>query len=139
MLLQIKLLTDTAKVPLSATQDAAGCDLFADEDIVVPVSGYTWVRTGIAIAIPSGYVGQIWPRSGLGGKYGVDTGAGVGDPDYRGELKVLLFNHGEAPVFIKTGDRIAQLLIQLAIKPEFVVVDALPETARGAGGFGSTG
>jgi deoxyuridine 5'-triphosphate nucleotidohydrolase len=91
------------------------------------------------VALPDGHVGLIWPRSGLAVKQSIDCGAGVIDATYRGEVKVLLFNHSDADFTIEPGDRIAQLLIQKVERVNFTPVDNLEETARNQGGFGSTG
>ena len=97
------------------------------------------VSTGISVALPAESAGLIWPRSGLAAKHGIDTLAGVIDADYRGEIRVVLINHGPADYTIRKGDRIAQMLIQ---KIEFIDVvesDSLPDSVRGVGGFGSSG
>jgi len=117
----------------------AGADLKAGADLVVPARGRLLAPTGISIALPEGYAGLVWPRSGLAVKHGLDCGAGVIDPQYRGEVKVLLFNHTDTDFHIKKGDRIAQLLIQKVETVEFVKVDELDGTQRGEGGFGSSG
>jgi len=137
--MKIKLLTDTATAPTYATDGSAGLDLYADDDAVIPESGSALIATGISVEIDADKVGLIWPRSGIAVKNGLDTGAGVIDSDYRGEVKVLLFNHGEYAYKIKRGDRIAQLLIVPCYRPKIEIVDSLDETERGAGGFGSTG
>jgi len=93
----------------------------------------------VKLAIPPGYVGLVWPRSGLAVRHGIDTLAGVIDSDYRGEVRVVLINHGEAPFRIAPGDRIAQLLIQRVERATFGAAAALDDTERGDGGFGSTG
>lgn len=140
--MKIKLLTPTATAPTYATDGSAGLDLYADEDCILD-SVYDGVRkvisTGVSVEIDADKVGLIWPRSGIAVKNGIDTGAGVIDSDYRGEVKVLLFNHGEYAYKIKRGDRIAQLLIVPCYRPKIEIVDSLDETERGAGGFGSTG
>jgi dUTP pyrophosphatase len=97
------------------------------------------VPTDIRVAIPAGHVGLVWPRSGLAMRHGIDTMAGVIDSDYRGEVCVVLVNHGRDPVRIERGDRIAQILVQRVERAEFLQAEALTETARGEGGFGSTG
>jgi dUTP pyrophosphatase len=97
------------------------------------------VPTGLFLEIPPGYVGLVWPRSGLAVRHGIDTLAGVIDSDYRGEVKVVLANHGTEAFRIAPGDRIAQLLIQRVERGHFMRVDSLDATARGEGGFGSTG
>ena len=122
-----------------AKEGDAGADLKASEDTVIPSKGRCLVSTGISMAIPIGYVGLIWPRSGLAVKHGIDSGAGVIDSGYRGEIRVLLFNHSESDFEVVKGDRIAQILIQKIESPQFVQVETLDETERGSGGFGSTG
>ena len=138
MPLYLQRLTETAKLPTRATEYAAGLDLYADETITIPEYHRAWVSTGIAIALNPYHVGQIWPRSGLAG-HGLDTSAGVVDSDYRGEVKVLLVNGSHERKTVHAGDRIAQLLIVLITRPELIEMDALPETERGANGFGSSG
>lgn len=138
MPLYLQRLTETAKLPTRATEYAAGLDLYADETVTIPEYHRAWVSTGIAIALNPYHVGQIWPRSGLAG-HGLDTSAGVLDSDYRGEVKVLLVNGSHERKTVHAGDRIAQLLIVPITRPELIEVDALPETERGANGFGSTG
>ena len=138
--MKIKLLTDTATAPTYATDGSAGLDLYADDDYSIPCAGeFAVVSTGISVEIDADKTGLVWPRSGMASKFGIDTGAGVIDSDYRGELKVLLFNHGDDTYRIKRGDRIAQLLIVPSYRPKIEIVDSLDETERGAGGFGSTG
>jgi len=127
------------EVPQYASAAAAGADLRASEDISIPAGGRAAVATALHLEIPAGHVGLIWPRSGLAVRHGIDTLAGVVDSDYRGEVRVVLVNHGDAPFVIHSGDRIAQILIQKVERPEFVAASRLTETARGAGGFGSTG
>ena len=138
MPLYLQRLTETAIRPTRATDGAAGLDLYADEPAMIPEYNRVWVKTGIAVAIAPGYVGLVWPRSGLAGS-GLDTSAGVVDSDYRGELKVLLCNGTPHRRGVKQGDRIAQLLIMPIGMPNVIEVDAMPETSRGANGFGSTG
>ncbi len=138
MPLYLQKLTETAQRPTRATEGAAGLDLYADETLTIPEYRRAWVSTGIAVAIAPGYVGLVWPRSGLAGK-GLDTSAGVIDCDYRGELKVLLCNGTHERKTVNKGDRIAQLLIVPVGMPNVLEVDALPATARGENGFGSSG
>ncbi|CAI2719073.1 dUTP diphosphatase [Nitrospina watsonii] len=126
-------------VPAYAHPGDAGADLYAAEDALIPARGRTLVATGIRIALPAGHVGLIWPRSGMAVKQGIDCGAGVIDAQYRGEVRVLLFNHSDDDVTVKKGDRIAQLLVQQVARVEFFPVEDLDETARGANGFGSSG
>jgi dUTP pyrophosphatase len=126
-------------VPAYASSGAAGADLRSSEDVVIAPGARAAVATNLRLEIPSDHVGLVWPRSGLAVKHGIDTLAGVIDADYRGEVRVVLVNHGDEPFAIRCGDRIAQLLIQKVERAEFVVASAIGETARGAGGFGSTG
>lgn len=117
----------------------AGRDIQSKEDKIVPANGRALISTGLYIAIPKGYVGLIWSRSGLSYKHGIQVGAGCIDATYRGEIKVLLYNFSDSVFEVKAGDRIAQLLIiQVSLEP-LQEVDNLPETERGEGGFGSTG
>jgi len=97
------------------------------------------VDTDLAIAVPDGTYGRIAPRSGLASKHFIDTGAGVIDADYRGQVKILLFNHSEVDYKVAKGDRVAQLVLERIYTPEVVEVENLEESVRGAGGFGSTG
>ena len=126
-------------VPRYAHPGDAGADLRSAVDITVPARGRELVATGIRLALPEGHVGLVWPRSGLAVKQGLDCGAGVIDSQYRGEVKVLLFNHSPVDHPIKKGDRIGQLIIQKVATVEFFAVDDLEDTDRGQGGFGSTG
>ena len=139
MKLAIKRLTTTAKLPTRGSEHAAGLDLYADETTHINTMG-AWraVRTGVAIAIPRGHVGLIWPRSGLAVNSGIAVLAGVLDSDFRGEIKVVLQNHSLDFFEIKRGDRIAQLLIQPITMLEPIEAE-LDDTDRGQSGFGSTG
>ena len=139
-MLEVKLLTQTAKMPTRGSEQAAGLDLYADisESLAVFQGRTTAISTGVAIRIPEGLVGLVKPRSGLAFNAGVDSMAGVIDSDYRGELKVLLTSHDDCSV-ICAGDRIAQLLIMPILMCDPIKVDELDETKRGANGFGSSG
>jgi dUTP pyrophosphatase len=128
-----------ATLPARGSEAAAGLDLFACVDTILEPGEFKGVNTGVAVAIPEGYYGRVAPRSGLAFKHGVDTLAGVIDSDYRGEIVCILINHGTRDVHLRAGDRIAQLVIEAIIRPEPAWADQLEETARGAGGFGSTG
>ena len=139
MSLKIKLLSEDAKVPNYATAGAAGMDLYAAEDAVVPAGGQALVDTGVAVAIMPGKCGQIWPRSGLDSKLKVTRGAGLIDDDYRGPLKVLLVNRSDIDFPVMVGDRIAQMAIIPVFQETIELVDELPPTRRGEGGFGHTG
>lgn len=125
--------------PSRSTAHAAGADLHAAEDLTLAPGERRLVPTGLRVAIPPGHAGLVWPRGGIAVRDGIDTMAGVIDSDYRGEVRVLLINHGREPFRIRRGDRIAQLLVQRVEPAEFVPADGLPESARGEGGFGSTG
>jgi dUTP pyrophosphatase len=129
----------TAKTPTKSTWGAAGFDLYADEATSIPAHGRSLVSTGIAIALPKGTYGRIAPRSGLAVKYSIDTGAGVIDEDYRGEIKILLVNHSDTALAVKPGERIAQLIIERISLAPMIEVETLTETKRGESGFGSTG
>jgi dUTP pyrophosphatase len=130
-------------IPERATEHASGFDLRAcvEATVVVPPGGRALVPTGFAIAVPPGFEAQIRPRSGLALKSGMTllNAPGTIDADYRGEIGVILVNHGDLPVAIGRGDRIAQLIVQRVPDVRFELVDELPDTARGAGGFGHTG
>ena len=132
-------------LPAYETVLAAGADLRAAVDANQPMilnpSERALVPTGFAMALPAGYEAQIRPRSGLAYKHGVTclNTPGTIDADYRGEVKVLLINHGQEPFTINRGERIAQMVIAPITQPEFTRVEILSETARGEGGFGSTG
>ncbi|KAM0712149.1 hypothetical protein Q7P37_011243 [Cladosporium fusiforme] len=137
--LQVKFLSSTAKAPTRGSAHAAGYDLYASKPTTVPARGKVLVDTDISIAVPAGTYGRVAPRSGLASKHSIDVGAGVIDADYRGPLKVLLFNFSEVDFKVEEGERVAQLIIERIYTPEVVVVQELEETVRGIGGFGSTG
>ena len=128
-------------LPSYATPGAAGMDVVAAEDLDLQPGQRHAVATGFRVAIPEGYEIQVRPRSGLAFKHGitVPNTPGTIDSDYRGELKVLLINHGTESFPVRRGERIAQLVPAVVIKAAFEEVDELCETTRGAGGFGSTG
>lgn len=126
-------------IPIYSYAGDAGADLRAAEDGIIPARGKAAISTGISIALPEDYVGLVWPRSGLAFQKAIDCGAGVIDPQYRGEVRVLLFNHSDEDYPVKRGERIAQLLIQKVETAAFVQVDRLDDTQRGSAGFGSTG
>jgi dUTP pyrophosphatase len=129
------------ELPRYATQGAAGMDVLAAEDVTLAPGGRHAVGTGLAVAIPPGYEIQVRPRSGLALKHGISVPntPGTIDSDYRGELKVILINHGAEPFAIHRGDRVAQLVVAPVTQAEWDEVAELDETSRGAGGFGSTG
>ena len=130
-------------LPRYETPDSAGMDLRAAvaEPVVLPPLGRAAVPTGLAMAIPRGFEGQVRPRSGLAFRHGlsVPNAPGTIDADYRGEVKVLLINLGPEPFTVTRGMRIAQLVLAPVVQMTPVAVDSLDDTARGAGGFGSTG
>jgi dUTP pyrophosphatase len=129
------------ELPAYATEGAAGMDVLAAEDVNLPPGARHAVATGLAVAIPAGYEIQVRPRSGLALKHGISVPntPGTIDADYRGELKVILINHGAGPFEVRRGDRIAQLVLAPVTRATWFKVDELDETARGEGGFGSTG
>jgi dUTP pyrophosphatase len=128
-------------LPAYATDGAAGMDVVAAEDLTLAPGARQAVATGFAMAIPEGFEVQVRPRSGLALNHGITclNTPGTIDSDYRGEVKVILANLGTAPFEIRRGDRIAQLVPALVQRAVFEILDKLPETARNAGGFGSTG
>lgn len=128
-------------LPAYATAGAAGMDIVAAEDIALAPGARHAVATGFAIAIPAGYEVQVRPRSGLALKHGITclNTPGTIDSDYRGEVKVILANLGDEPFQVVRGERIAQLVPAAVTRAEVAEVDTLDDTARGAGGFGSTG
>lgn len=128
-------------LPSYATAGAAGMDVVAAEDVTLPSMGRHAVATGFALAIPDGFEVQLRPRSGLALKHGISLAntPGTIDSDYRGELKVILINLGAEPFAIQRGDRIAQLVVAPVQIGRMIEVAELDDTARGAGGFGSTG
>jgi len=137
-----RLLTETALMPSRAHEDDAAFDLHADEGTVIAPGQRTTVRTGVALALPPGSAGLVVPRSGLAARHGISVvnGPGLIDPGYRGEIRVILLNTDpDEPFEISPGDRIAQLLIVETAAHELIAVEELDTTARGAGGFGSTG
>ena len=125
--------------PRYASDAAAGADLHAAESLTLAPGERAAVATAVHLELPPGHVGLVWPRSGLALKHGIDTLAGVIDSDYRGEVRVVLVNHGREPFRVEPGDRIAQLLVQRVERAAFTPADALSDTARGTGGFGSSG
>jgi len=139
--IQVQLLQPGAAPPRYLSEGAAGMDLTAAEGAVLPPGGRALVPTGVAVAIPPGYEGQVRPRSGLAARHGVTclNSPGTIDSDYRGPVQVLLVNHGAEPFQVSPGDRIAQLVIAPVVRATVEIVAELPATARGAGGFGSTG
>ena len=137
--IRIKRIHPNATLPLPGSDHAVGADLCAAEGFTLRPGERRAVPTGLAVEIPAGWYGRVAPRSGLAARHGIDTLAGVVDPDYRGELKVLLINLGQDAVHFDAGERIAQLIIERAAHCRYAWADELSETDRGEGGFGSTG
>ena len=143
----LKWLAHGAGLPLprQQTAGAAGLDLAAaigvDETVTIAPGDYAMVPTGLVIALPEGYEAQIRPRSGLAARHGVTVlnSPGTVDADYRGEVKILLINHGREPFSLRRGERVAQMVVAPVSAVELVEVDELDATERGAGGHGSTG
>jgi dUTP pyrophosphatase len=133
------LVGEGGSLPEYSSTGAAGADLRASEAIAIAPGARAAVPTAVRLQIPPGHVGLVWPRSGLAVRHGIDTLAGVIDSDYRGEVRVVLVNHGDAPFRIEKGDRVAQLLVQRVERAAFTAASAIEETDRGGGGFGSTG
>ena len=143
MQIAIKKLRENATLPVYGSEYAAGADLYAciDGEITVNPHETAFIPTGLALELPVGYAGLIYARSGLATKKGLAPAnkVGVVDCDYRGEVKVALFNHSDAAQTVSPGERVAQLVITPYITAEFEAADELSDTVRGAGGFGSTG
>jgi len=145
--IDVQILPHGEGLPLPAyqTAHAAGLDLLAaipaDAPLVLASGSHAMVATGLSIALPDGYEAQVRPRSGLAARHGVTVlnSPGTVDADYRGEICVLLINHGKEPFTVRRGDRIAQLVIASVVRGEFSVTATLSTTSRGSGGFGSTG
>lgn len=139
MRLAIKKLYPDAKVPQFALAHDAGLDLFTREAIEFAPGERKGIPTGIALAIPEGYVGLIWDKSGVALKRGLKTMGGVIDAGYRGEVVVIAKNLSEETISFSAGEKVAQILIQKVEHPDIEEVSELPESERGEGGFGSTG
>ena len=138
---KFKRLEQDAVVPQYQSTNASGLDLVALEDTIIPSGGWRAVRTGLAIELPTGYEGQVRPRSGLAINHGVTglNAPGTIDADYRGEVKVALINHGGQSYLVHAGERMAQLVVSPVASAEVLEVEQLTATDRGGGGFGSTG
>ena len=140
---KIKKLRENAIIPTYGSEFAAGADLYAaiDEAVTIEAGETKLIPTGIALAIPAGFAGLIYARSGLASKRGLAPANKVGviDADYRGEVMVALHNHGKEAQTIEAGERIAQMVIAPYITANFILSSELDETERGEGGFGSTG
>ncbi len=143
MRIKTKILKENAKLPFKATEGSAGADLYAcvDNEIVLKPNERKLIPIGIAVEIPMGFGGFVFPRSSVASKFGVSLAncVGVVDSDYRGELLVPLINHSNEDYIIKNGDRIAQLVIIPVENADYEISDGLSDTLRGKGGFGSTG
>ena len=139
----VKKLNSKVKLPSYKTEGSSGMDLiaFVDKPIEIKPNNSALIPTGLSIAIPQNCEVQIRPRSGLAAKLNISVlnTPGTIDSDYRGELKIILFNHGNKKFIVKNNDRIAQMVLTPILKVDFEEVDSLPDTVRGAGGFGSTG
>jgi len=140
--IKIRIVRDKkTELPSYASEGAAGCDIYSNEDICILPHTAALVSTGLWIEIPAGYEAQIRPRSGLALKHSITVlnSPGTIDSDYRGEIKVILFNHGNDSFHVGYGDRIAQMIISPVVRSEWVECTTLKITDRGQGGFGSTG
>ena len=139
--LRVFLRSENATLPTRGSVLSAGYDIYASEEAVIPAQGQGLVGTDISVAVPIGTYGRVAPRSGLAVKHGISTGAGVIDADYRGEVKVVLFNHAQKDFTIQKGDRIAQLVLEKIVMADIkqITAEELDITVRGEGGFGSTG
>ena len=140
MEIRVKKIDVKAKLPSYALEHDAGLDLFSLDEVTIPAGQVkNNIRTGIAIAIPDGYVGLCWDKSGLAANHGLKTMAGVIDSGYRGELLLTLYNSSDKDYNFKAGDKIMQLLIQPVARVEVVETNELSPSQRADGGFGSTG
>ena len=139
MSLGVKKLGYDSILPTRGSGGAVGYDLYSNSDGVIAKGKRGVVSTGIAISLPPGVYGRVAPRSGLAMKNGIQIGAGVIDPDYTGEISVIIFNMGDTDFEVKKGDRVAQLILERCETPPVEEISLLEETERGDGGFGSTG
>lgn len=141
--IRVKKLREGALLPTYGTAQAAGADLYAclEAPLTIAPGETAWVTTGLALEVPEGCAGLVYARSGLATKRGLAPANKVGviDSDYRGEITVVLYNHGSKAQTISSGERIAQLIITPVLTPAYTETDRLTETLRGTGGFGSTG
>ena len=142
-IIRVKKLDPNAILPTYGSSEAAGADLYAclQAPVVVNPGETAWIPTGIALEVPKGCAGLVYARSSLGTKRGLAPAnkVGVVDSDYRGEIRVVLFNHGKEPQTVENGERVAQFLITPILTPQYIESDSLSDTDRGIGGFGSTG
>lgn len=143
MRVRVRILRNCARLPVYATSGSSGMDLVAaiDEPVVIGSMEFATIPTGIALEIPAGFEGQIRARSGLASLYGIGVlnAPGTIDSDYRGEIKVILFNFGKEPFVVEPGTRIAQLVVAPVCKVELEIANELSETERKEGGFGHSG
>lgn len=139
MIVPIQKLNDSAVLPSVAHEGDAGMDIFASETVEIAPSARIAVPTGIAMAVPQGFVALVWDKSGRALNDGLKTMAGVIDSGYRGEVKIVVLNTADTLVTIHAGEKIAQILIQSVETPIITEVESLDDTERGSGGFGSTG
>ena len=141
--IRVKLLKEGAKLPTYGTAEAAGADLYAciPESVTIGPGETAFIPTGIALEVPRGCAGLIYARSGMACKRGLAPAnkVGVVDSDYRGEITVVLHNHGNVPRKVENGERIAQFVITPVLQPAYELAETLSDTARNTGGFGSTG
>ena len=141
--IRVKKLRANAILPTYGSAEAAGADLYAclDETVTIGPGETAWISTGIALEVPKGCAGLVYARSSLGAKRGLAPAnkVGVVDSDYRGEIRVVLLNHGKTAQTIEHGERVAQFLITPVLTPAYEEVKELSDTNRGSGGFGSTG
>ena len=140
---RVKKLHPAAKLPTYGSAEAAGADLYAclEETVTILPGETAWIGTGIALEVPVGCAGLVYARSGMAAKRGLAPAnkVGVVDSDYRGEVKVVLLNHGPQPQTVEHGERIAQFVITPVLTPAYEEVEELTDSQRGSGGFGSTG
>ena len=140
---RVKKLNPTAKLPTYGSADAAGADLYAclEGPVTIAPGETAWIPTGIALEVPKGCAGLVYARSSMGAKRGLAPANKVGDidSDYRGEIRVVLLNHGKVIQTVEPGERVAQFVITPILTPVYEEAEELTESGRGAGGFGSTG
>ena len=141
--IRVKKLNPAAKLPTYGSAEAAGADLYAclEQAVTIAPGETAWIPTGIALEVPKGCAGLVYARSSLGAKRGLAPANKVGviDSDYRGEIRVVLLNHGKVAQTVENGERVAQFLITPVLTPDYVEAQDLSDTDRGTGGFGSTG
>lgn len=141
--IRVKKLNPNAVLPTYGSAEAAGADLYAclEAPVIIQPGETAWIPTGLSLEVPKGCAGLIYARSSMGVKRGLAPANKVGviDSDYRGEIRVVLLNHGKTPQTVENGERVAQFLITPVFTPAYEEVDELTDTERGVGGFGSTG